>query len=260
MQQRLYSDNFKEIIKFSKDNGFYVGTGNHAAKMLIIGKEASIDIEKNPIQHDIEFTNNAIDWENNITNNVQITDIRFQNEQAYNPIYPYRGQKNKIEHKATGHNGGTSRTYFFYQNLIDQVFNNGKKSETINFHEQCFITELNQITSPYSHRIPKKVRAESIAKRHPFFRQTFFQKFPIVVVATGHYVRDFNIDLEALFNVKFISPTIDLGGGNWINIHHGIVNGEPKLLIHTNQLSMIKSILIDEIAKICKKWIGENEK
>lgn len=253
-----YSEEFRNVIDLSKNKGFYIGTGNPSSNLLIIGKEASIDTSKFEEQHQIEFVNNAADWGENALKKVQFSDIGIHSESQYNPIYPYKGQKNIIENKKTGRNGGTSRTWLFYQRLIDEIFNNGFKSEMINFHEKSFITELNQITGPYSHTIPRQVREQSINKRLGLLQQDFFQKFPIVIVAVGHYVRDFNVDLPNTFNVKFTEPTIDLGQNNWINVHHEKPNNAPKLLIHTNQLSMIKSDLIVELAKICREWIIKN--
>lgn len=100
--------------------------------------------------------------------------------------------------------------------------------------------------------VNKAARTESIAQRKQLFKYDFFQNFPIVILAVGHYVRDHHIDLQALFGVDFIEPTIQIGHHYWINIHQQKPGNTPKLLLHTNQLSMISNELIDQLVEIVK--------
>lgn len=258
-----YNKEFIDVIQFSKNNDLYLGTGNPSSNILIIGKEAAIDASLNHYQYEIEFKNNLRDWESNHIDNKQWSDIKQWSGDNYNPLYPYKGQKKTVESRDSSGlikngAGGTSRTWYYYQKLIDSILNNEDSDDGINFHENCFITELNQVTGSYSHTIPENLRMMSIEERKVLLQQDFFQRFPIVIVAVGHYVRDFNVDLETLFNVQFQDETLDLGSNNWINVHYQKDGNAPKLLIHTNQLSMIKNDLILSLAGICKGFISKN--
>ena len=260
-----FSSDFKDIITYCKENELFLGSGNPNADILIIGKEAAIDMEKSQEQHQREYLGNVDQWKQNIQNNTQFEDVNcwFDINGIFNPLYPYKGQRNVIrsiqkDGKIHG-DGGTSRTWRFYQKLIDAVYHNGVESSHINFHEYSFITELNQITAPYSNKIPKKDRLSSIEKRKPLFEENFFQQFPIVIVAAGHYIRDFDINLCELFNVEYDKQASkEFSEGlkeNWINVHYNHKGQPPKLLIHTNQLSVnIEKELIKRLGEIVREF------
>ena len=65
MKKIIYSSEFRQAIEVAKKKKLFVGTGNPNAKILLIGKEASIDEKIYPEQHKLEFINNISDWENN---------------------------------------------------------------------------------------------------------------------------------------------------------------------------------------------------
>ncbi|SFI85666.1 hypothetical protein [Myroides guanonis] len=263
-----FSSDFKDIITYCKENKLFLGAGNPNADILIIRKEAAIDMEKNKEQHETEYLDNVDQWEQNIQNNTQFEDVDcwFSLKPTFNPLYPYKGQRNVIESspikgKKRGEKG-TSRTWRFYQKLIDAIYHDDVESSHINFHEYSFISELNQITAPYANKIPKKDRLVSIEKRKPLFEENFFQQFPIVIVAAGHYIRDFDINLCKLFKVEYdeqASKEFSEGlKNNWINVHYNRKGESPKLLIHTNQLSVnIEKELIKRLGEITKKSVLE---
>lgn len=252
-------DIFRKLIDENSEN-LYLGTGNPNSKILIIGKESAIDMVLNKEQYEREIINNPIDWRRNLVNNTTQESVCswFSDNSMYNPIYPYKGQLNKIENKKTGENGGTSRTFHNYQKLIDKLFNKNQKSLNINFHEKCFITELNSATAKYSNLVNVEERNSSIKTRQDLLENSFYQSFPIIIIAVGHYVRDFNIDIQKLFKVKFDveTGTIPLSKTNYINLHYDDIANPSRLVIHTNQLSInITDILIDQLADRVRKFL-----
>lgn len=268
MNTIIYNSKFIETIQLAKDRGLFLGNGNPNAKILILGKEAAIDKEKSALQYEQEYLKNNVDWDLNYSSNKQFSDIDnwfVQNKlPVFNSLYPYKGQKNKIERRnkmgtIISGQGGTSKTWYNYQKIIDSIYFNNIPSELINFHEYVFCSELNQETGSYSKDIPYKIRKESIGKRKELFQQTFFKEFPITIVAVGHYVRDFNIDLEDVFKMKFneeISKTLSEGlNKEYINVHYDNLETPTKLLIHTNQLSMVSNELINRLGKICNYFL-----
>lgn len=200
---------FQNAVVFANVHGMYMGTGNPNAQLLMIGKEAAISMETNEEQYKREISNNSQDWLSNIQNNSQLEDVPSwfdQKPPVYNPLYPYKNQKNLVESRnkfgnIIRGNGGTSKTWHNYQQFCDAIYNDGRKSALINFHEHFFCTELNEMTGKYSKDVKRNERLVSIQHRKFLLEQPYFQIFPITIVAVGHYVRDFNIDLESLFDV-----------------------------------------------------------
>lgn len=270
MKEIIYTPQFKEVLSLCNQNDLFLGLGNPSAKILIIGKEAAIDKEKNLKHYEVEVKNNSQDWEQNYKLNKQFDEVLnwFEEtmEQKYNPIYPYKGQKNIIlrKKKLDGqivYNKGTSKTWFNYQKIADALFNDNTKSSVVNFQENMFISELNQESAKYSQLLAKEEREESIAKRKPLFETTYFREFPITIVAVGHYVRDFNVNLEELFGVVYSpekSAVHSKGLKNeFINIHFDSIEKPTRLLIHTNQLSMVSNDLVNKVGEVCSVFIKE---
>jgi hypothetical protein len=121
---------------------------------------------------------------------------------------------------------------------------------------------LSSVSAKYSKEADVKKRKESIRVRtKELLKLPFYQQFPIVIVAAGHYPKEFGIDLEELFGVKWEGKTIDRDDNcklkrNWLNVHLG---NQPKLLIHTNQLSMnITDELLCMIAEECDTFVKNN--
>lgn len=261
MQTVIYSSEFKEAIELAKNKEMFLGTGNPNGKIVFVGKEAAIDEKFNPKQHFREIGNNTNDWENNDANEIQFSDIEnwFINPK-YNPLYPYKGQKHTVESRnkegeIVRGKGGTSKTWYNYQKIINNIYFQDKPNILINYHEFTFSSELNQFTGPYSKTIPKKIRKESIDKRKELFQQPFFKEFPVTILAVGHYVRDFDIDLQEVFQMNFheeLTKEFSVGlNKEYINIHYDNLEKPTKLLIHTNQLSMVSNLLINRLSNVC---------
>lgn len=272
MNTTKYSSAFESAIELAKKNDLFLGSGNPSATILIIGKEAAIDKVKSKKQYEQEYLKNIADWEQNFSALTQFENIDnwfIQDRQPlFNSLYPYKGQKNTVESRngagdiIRGH-FGTSKTWHNYQKIIESIYFNGNKNETINFHEYAFCSEFNQETGKYSKDLSKKIRSESIEKRKELFQKAFFRAFPITIVAVGHYVRDFNIDLQNLFKMKFHEGhSNEFTEGlkkEYINVHYDDLEKPTKLLIHTNQLSMVSNNLIHRLGQICNDFSKTNQ-
>jgi hypothetical protein len=259
MQKINYTKQFIDYVNYCNNNNLYVGSGNPEAKIAIIGKEVAIDSEKS-ISEFNQYNNETALWLKNIENKTQLNEVKswFDSNPVFNPLYPYKGQKNIVEthtKKGVKGKGGTSKTWHNYQKIADGLTTE-TSSNSINFHEHIFCTELNNIPAKYSHEINKDIRKKSIENRLPLFELDFFDQFDVIIVAAGHYIRDFNINLENIFNVRYnheLSQELSLGlNKEYINIHQHNTNPN-KILIHTNQLSMVSNELINRLIKTIKK-------
>ena len=248
-----YPKSFVELVNEVNDKknqfyGQYIGVGNPNAKILIIGKESAIDERKEEKQYVRENLKNVEGWLENVKKDMALFNAdkdefwKKDPEAPINPMYPYRGQYFRIDN---GKNYGTSRTWFDYQKIINQM-------ETISL----------DVSAKYSKEADVKKRKESIKVRTTeLLKLPFYQQFPIVIVAAGHYPKEFGIDLEELFGVKWDGKTIDRDDNcklksNWLNVHLG---NQPKLLIHTNQLSInITDELLRLIAEKCDEFAKSN--
>jgi hypothetical protein len=271
-----YPKSFIELVNEANDHnsllfGQYIGTGNPNAKIMILGKECAIDRNEKPRQYENEILENAINWKNNIDNQVSI-EIADENElwktdinSQINPLYPYRGQYFKRDRN---NNLGTNPTWYNYQKILINILKNlnipvsTDKANKVFLHEYCFLSELNSETERYSKYVDSIKRKKSIETRKVLFGETFFQQFPIIIVAAGHYPREHDIDLEKAFGVKW-NGIINNNkynnklNRNWYNIHRETTGCNPKLLIHTNQLSVVTTELLIQLSKECSNFIQE---
>lgn len=259
-----YSKNFIAHIKEQcKNEKQYIGTGNPNAKILIIGCECAIG--KDPERYAEEIVKNAQKWQMNIDFKVKGIHLDIIENCLYlNPLYPYKGQKHKINN---GKNCGTSRTWLNYQKLHNQIFE-CYNSDKINFHEKVFITEFSTITALNKKAITEDEtlnikRKESIGLRAKMFEKSlFFQDFPIVIVATGGapYVDNKVVKLWEIFDVDFKEKKICKKGKIYYNIHRNKEGGTSKLIIHTWQFGgNISDIFLIELAKLCRDFIKNNK-
>ena len=96
--------------------------------------------------------------------------------------------------------------------------------------------------------------------RKELFATSFFRAFPITIVAVGHYVRDYQINLEELFEVTYdsnASAKASTGLKNeYLNMHFDDLKNPKRLLIHTNQLSMVSNALLERIGEVCKNFLN----
>lgn len=259
MKKILYDNEFKDVFKYCEKEHLYLGVGNPNANILIIGKENTPERGK-----DEESENNLNSWKDIIDNNRQIPDINFLEN---NSLFPWKGQKfwlGKYDKNKNLDKHGTATTWYFYQVLIDLIRAGAFKNENdeLDFHEYCFQSEMSQINSKSSTSLPKEeehLRVKSIKERQKLFTHPFFNRFEIIILACGHYPKEYNFNIENTFNVKWHEPTIELSKGNWYNIHYDTNNEKSRLVIHTRQFSNgISTDLIVEIANKCRDFINND--
>jgi len=250
---------FENLVKNSQEK--FIGYGNPNAAVLIIGKECAYDQTLTAF-YDLTFRQNREQWLE-MFDHPEKWDVEqipswfspFPDAEKFSPLFPFKGEKFTINRKSSKCVQGTSTTWYNYQKLIDRIYPHLRTSERsskdeINFLQHCFITEFSDICSRYSSKNPQ---VELAIKRRTakFFNHPFFTSFPIIIVACGHYIREYGhiIDLQKLFDVQYRGLQ-----GDWYNLHQG--NG--KIVIHTKQLSInISNDLLDAVAKECRALLSE---
>jgi len=245
-----FNSDFFAAYNYCDSNNLYLGLGNPEAKILLIGKETSDE----KIGFEEMSRINLQSWNDIILKNRTSEDIKSFEDNA---LFPWKGQKFTIRREKkdgtiTG-DSGTSTTWYYYQYFTDLIFKKAvkKKQDLIDFHEFCFHTEMNQLNAKQSNSIPKSdvVRINSIKDREKLFAMNFFRNFEIIVLANGHYHRDFNFNIEKAFDVKWTRKTIEISKGNWYNLHYDNLQNPKRILIHTRQFSTgISKELIQAIA------------
>lgn len=241
-----YRKEFVELIDSLSNeddkNLRFVGLGNPNSNILIIGKECSFESEE-CFLYKLQNQDNLQQWIYNIENKIELETLPCweNNPDLYNPLFPYKGQFNKV---IRNNNGGTSRTWVQYQKLIDRILQKDKP-KMIDFHKYAFITELSDVPMPNSRKSEKTKESINI-RCQKLLSHDFFKAFPVVIVPCGHYVRDYKINLEEIFNQKYQGTDDD---GEWINVH----NNGNRILLHTRHLSGCSNRLIEKIADYVKR-------
>ena len=258
----MYTEKFKQVVQYCKENNLFVGYGNPNGKVLVIGKEAA-HIGKEETTENLEkkkeelFQSNLSQWEHILSTN-EVPNYDGERPISHeNPLYAYGNQFNKKDIRKEGkpYNGGTSDTYLNYEKLYEQLFLQGEKLEKINFQKEFFITEFSDYPTKESYKNEdiEALRKQSIEERKPLFALPFFKEFPIVIVAAGDYPEKYNFDMQQTFDVQWEGKTIEVGK-YWYNLHFSKDN--KRILIHTRQLSnSFSRELILAIANEAKKFL-----
>ena len=257
----MYTEKFKQVVQYCKENNLFVGYGNPNGKVLVIGKEAA-HIGKEETTENLEkkkeelFQSNVSQWEHILSTN-EVPNYDGERPISHeNPLYAYGNQFNKRDIRKEGkpYNGGTSSTYLNYEKLYEQLFLQGEKLKKINFQKEFFITEFSDYPTKESYKNEdiEALRKQSIEERKPLFALPFFKEFPIVIVAAGDYPYLYHIDLEKTFDVIF-KKEIKVGRDRYF-LHFSKDN--KRILIHTRQLSnSFSGELIVAIANEAKKFL-----
>lgn len=238
-----YSKEFKDLIACTKDTEDFIGYGNPNAKILIIGKEEGFDIKKeeNNIIYNQASKGNWKGWEE-VIGNPSITPDSipvWKDSGKFCPLYPWKGDDLP------------KGTWTNYQELINRLYPEADAGKMTTFHQYAFITEFNDLPSKTSKRKDSKVQERITHRCENVLNHPFYKSFPIVIAACGHYVRDYNINLEELFNQKHIEFK-PVKKSAWLNIH----KKDNRILIHTRQLSnSFSPELINCITDYCIPYI-----
>lgn len=205
------------------DSPNLVGWGNPNAKILLLGKEPAIamntDLGRN--QYSTEVKSNRLDWCTNIENRTGFDEIfdKHSGEKIYgNPLYPHCWQKSKIgirKNEAFSKNGGTARTWYQYQKLINMILGRPlDRNRRLDFHKFCFSTDLSEYAGLNNTQIDRKETEKSIDKRRELFRSEFFRNFPVIIAAVGNY-RNY-LDWEAFGANRCLKEKIDVGNASYM--------------------------------------------
>lgn len=192
-------DKLKKLIEDLNKMGIcpFIGYGNPEADILIIGKEcAEEDIER----QEKFYTHNFEQWEEsfnghgfNYRSGEEPYDFEHGNFHPVNPFFKLENKKMVVGNTI----GRASSTYFYYQRLIDKIraksISEFKKADYIDFFNDCFITELNDICRKNNNGLSKIQRKETedhIRARFDWMRKTnFFNQFRVVILACGPYAK-----------------------------------------------------------------------
>lgn len=258
----MYTEKFKQVVQYCKQNNLFVGYGNPNGKVLVIGKEAAHVAKEDLVDHlekkkEELLQSNVAQWEH-ILSTGEVPN--YDGERPIsdeNPLYAYGNQFNKKDIRKEGkpYNGGTSDTYTKYEKLYEQLFLQGEKLKKINFQKEFFITELSDYPTKesYNDKEIEAFRQQSIEERKSLFALPFFKDFPIVIVAAGDYPIKYKFDMQQTFDVQWEGKTIQVGK-YWYNLHFSKDN--KRILIHTRQLSnSFSGELIAAIASEAKKFL-----
>lgn len=259
-----YSKEFKDFLDIADHCGqTYVGHGNPNANILIVANEPGT-VNSEIIEKDLN--SNLSLWRSNINTTQSMDDLpemfdenNYLDWPKFNPLWPYLGQHfTTSKNKASNH--PTSRCWLQYQKLIDMVLDKDhechrERTEAIDFFKQAYIIDFSAVYGLKSSDISRAAREESITKRLPLFSSDFVRHFSVIVVASGHYVRDFRQlnDLRKVFpgfnRVELIDDNL-----GWRNIHYS--DDAHRVMIHTRHFSSsIKDEYLRSIAKICSQVI-----
>ena len=227
----------KGVLEFCEKEKLYLGEGTPTAQILFVGKECG--------------------WNESILSPDEKGNIELQAQRsAEHNINCWKngdGCLGKLKADALEF-WANSPTWRNYQKLVQQII--GKEIPKYDFLDYSFITELSQISLPNSNHLKNNdLTSASVEKRKALFEQDFFQNFPIVIMACGHYPKDFGFDIEKIFDVQWTGK-IEGVEGNYYNVHHGKTkNGKDKILVHTRQVSNgVSNELLSKIAEICKEF------
>jgi hypothetical protein len=247
--KNAYEPNFEEVLRFCEKKHLYLGLGNPNAKILIVNKEFHCKEKEYPNkEHPANEQNNE---------KIKIAVENKEKEEVNRNLKEWREKKRIpiIDDCPTWKN---------CRELIGFI-DEDKKDD---FSAHCFTTEMSQIPLPKSSWLPKdldSLREKSIAQRkelfaqpEKLFAQPFFRKFPIVILACGHYPRDYNFNIQDIFKINMIGETqrVPKVSKFWYNVHK---DGSSRILIHTRQLSNFFSkdngeSLLTAIADQCKSY------
>lgn len=239
---KLTSD-FKDTLQYCEKNHMYLGEGNPNSKILIIGKEIGLALNEDKTP--------SID-KSNEDNNLNLIHWRTIIERNDLDVY--------LENIKNSFNETPNRTWANYQKIVNEILGYDSSERKFDFLDNTFITELSQIrlanSSQANTKELKLARQNSIEKRKSLFKLDFFQSFPIIIMACGHYAKDFDFDIEKIFNVKWTGETVVLSKANFYNVHFGkTANGDDRILIHTRQVSMtVTNDLLKTIGEVSRQY------
>lgn len=188
----LYPSEFQDLLRRDYGSESYIGQGNPASKILIIGKECSCPSD------DYTFVKNAYTWKNK---SPEIIENWFDARKwdAYHPRRPFYGQLLLKDNNSKKNpkpweklNRGTSVTWIAYQQFINLLLPEDlqvQPRQQLNFWEHCFLTELSSNCMPQSKKNETtKVSIKQRLSSNGILSHPFFKKFPVVILGVYRYI------------------------------------------------------------------------
>ncbi|MDR0801343.1 hypothetical protein [Fluviicola sp.] len=235
-----YNQHLEDLLKKIESN-HYVGLGNLNAKILFIGKEPGVEVGSEI------YDGTARSW----------SEKQFDYSKSYIP--PKKSSIRNLNH-----------TWQRYQKLYDLILQNlnihqgyqKKDKYEISFIENVFTTELSNLhaKTTFEAKQHENFAAELEKRKKILFRSNFISQFPIVVIFANdnQYIETYPGEVCELFKVKF-DGLHDYSGKDKIWVHSAVSESQPKLLIHTRQLTnSISSELIKNLALLITEFIQKN--
>ena len=149
-----YSNEFKDLIARIEQTKDFIGYGNPNAKILIIGKEEALDIEKECGKeiYEIAVKPNWEKWKE-LKDDSSITPDSipiWKETRFFSPLYPWKGDDLP------------KGTWTNYQELINRLYPEADAGKMTTFHQYAFITEFNDLPSKTSKRKDTEVQQPEI--------------------------------------------------------------------------------------------------
>ena len=198
------TERIKTLDALVKKHGddIYIGFGNPGSNLLVLGKECAKKLnEEGEIIDGFSVQRNSKQWKKFLSNpyaDIKLWEIvpRDQMEDYFNPRFAFKGQQFHCRRKRVDENGkeidngGTSRTWYFYQKLINLIRGNEMEyGDRLDFQDYCFISDLSNKSKPMSNIGDRRQTEESVTHRSThLFTEPFFQAFPVVLGAFGNYM------------------------------------------------------------------------
>jgi hypothetical protein len=266
-----YSEDFKGFVEKCIENNQFVGFGNPSEKVLIIGKEVSTDKQSNKDidkQNTVSINQNSKEWCENINNGTLQSEVPMWHfikklplcKVNNNPLFPWKGSLKK----------DTSDTWKKYQKLHDIVFKeqiDHDNNKMIDFLEEFFITEMNQIGSRTTSEAQEAPDFNDNLKfrKNNIINSDYIRAFPVVVLACSDYIsnNDKDREIDNIFEVVYDGHPknkYQFDKNNSFFLHHSTDKNQSRLVIHTRQLSgSVKDEMLIEIGKIIREHLDKIE-
>jgi hypothetical protein len=210
-----YNDKFVELLNKVEEYE-YIGLGNPNSKILIVGKEAAIDIEFN---EDFQKIKEKL-------KNLHGSKINWKSDK-----FDYSQNPKELRY--------LSDTWKNYQQLYNNIFIEKQEKHYATFLKDVFTAEMSNLPSKTTDKAKKNqfFKSELELRKENFFKSEFIQSFPVVVLACSDYItnNDKKREIDEIFDVQFNGEFKEYSKGNWFFNHYN--KAETKLVIHTRQLS-----------------------
>lgn len=241
-----YPKDFIEMLNRCKEQGykpdFIIGGGNPDSKILFVGKEPTDNAEG--------YNNLRHYWENLAKGEVDNWTRHRDQEEIY---FKERGKE------LPNYWNKTQSLWSRYQTLCDYIFPEMERNrnEIFDFEEFVFCSEMNGSPSKRTNDAPK----DKIPERKEFFKDPYFNRFRVVLLACGDYIKNTSDkpeerEIDNIFHVEF-DERFDFGK-IWFTTHYNKPEN-TRLVIHTRNLcSGIPNLMLEKMGKMIRTFLDSH--